>query len=644
MIGLALLGLPFVPPEGLGGFDGGPPWTDNVRAWVLGLLVVAAVGIAGGRLLRDVRIDIRRLERDPFPVALIAAGAFLIVAGWLHVSVFGSQPHLIDEMAQLFHAKILVSGSLTAPPPNPAAGFLIPNTWVTEAGWISQYPPGHIALLAAGMIAGIEWMVNPVLGACSVLLLYAVGRGLYGASTGMWAALFWTLSAWMLFTSSSYMNHVSAVAFALVAWACVFGPTRPHSGYLAVAGAALAVVASIRPLDAVAAAVPMGLWIISNRRWSAAVWIGLGVVPVGVLWAIFNLGTVGEPFTLGYTLLYDREHGLGFHVDPWGRPYTPAVALANSIAALRRLHVYAFEWPIPAMLPLGLWALLGKKRSHRDLITAAGILAAPALYLLYWHSGFFRGPRFYVLAAPFLFIAMARGWEVLRRFLRRKSPGWIRWDTGLLIGGLIVVVWGVVGVFPQRVRQYANSLMVLKEDPTAAPELAGVDRALVLVSTSWGNRLVTDLWALGVKPGLVERGYRRLDTCDLDQLRRAGLSGASSPDLTRRLERMLAESEAFVPTVPDWPDPTVRLREGRTSDERCADEMRRDLEGFTIVEQLLATNDPSLESGIVFARDLWERNDELLSRYPGWDVWRYRPERGSLTGRPVLQSLGGGQE
>ena len=77
MIGLALLGLPFVPPEGLGGFDGGPPWTDDVSAWVLGLLTVAAVGIAGGRLLRDVRIDLRRLQRDPFLVALIAG----LVAG-----------------------------------------------------------------------------------------------------------------------------------------------------------------------------------------------------------------------------------------------------------------------------------------------------------------------------------------------------------------------------------------------------------------------------------------------------------------------------------------------------------------------------------------------------------------------------------
>lgn len=643
-IGVALLGLPLVPPEALGGFDAGPPWMDNVRAWMWGVVVVTAIGIAGGRLLRDVRIDLRQAERHAFPITLAAAGAFLLVAGWFHMSVFAAKPHLIDEMAQLFHARILASGSLAAPPPNPAVGFLMMNTWVTETGWISQYPPGHMLLLAAGMLAGLEWMINPLLGACSVLLMYAVGRGLYGPAVGLWAAMLWTLSAWMLFTSSSYMNHGSAVTFALVAWACVLGPRAPRAWHFTITGVALAAVASIRPLDAVATVIPIGLWVIHTRRWSAAGWIGLGTVPIGILWALFNLGTAGDPFALGYTLLYEREHGLGFHVDPWGRSYTPAVALANAVAALRRLHVYAFEWPIPAMLPLGLWALLGRKRTHHDLLVAVGILAAPLLYTLYWHSGFFRGPRFYVLAAPFLFIAMARGWDVSGRFLRRRPRRLVRWDTALLIGGLAVVAWGGVGLLPHRARQYSDSLPALKEDPKSAPAIAGADSALVLVRTSWGNRLVADLWALGIKPGLVERGYRRLDTCDLDQVRRAGLSGASVEEISRRLEGTLLDSEGTIPRLASWPDPTVRLRGGSTDDPRCAEELRRDLEGFTTVEQLLATNDPSLRSGIVFARDMWERNDDLISRYPGWDVWAYGPEPGSTTGMPVFTFIRRGTE
>jgi hypothetical protein len=102
---------------------------------------------------------------------------------------------------------------------------------------------------------------------------------------------------------------------------------------------------------------------------------------------------------------------------------------------------------------------------------------------------------------------------------------------------------------------------------------------------------------------------------------------------------MLDTSTTVTPPLENWPDRSVRLRNGRTNDERCAEELRRDLDGFTVVEHLLAGNDPTLRSGIVFARDLWERNDVLLNRYQGWEVWRYRPAPGSNSGLPVLERL-----
>ena len=287
---------------------------------------------------------------------------------------------------------------------------------------------------------------------------------------------------------------------------------------------------------------------------------------------------------------------------------------------------------------------MGRKRRITDLITAVGIVAGPALYLLYWHSGFFRGPRFYLLAAPFLFIAMARGWVVLRRWLARKSPGWIRFDRGFLSASVVVVLWGVLGLLPSRLQQHANSFEVLRQRPREQLLSMGTDSAVVLVRTSWGNRVVADLWALGVKPGIVERAYRRMDTCELDAMRRDGLRGASVPDLSTRLEAILDTAGSSVPALVGWPDPTIRLRDGRTSDPRCAEEMQRDLEGFTIAEHLLSSNDPALRTGIIFVRDLWERNDEILSRYPGWDLWSYRPPTGMLSGPPRLERLRTGTE
>jgi hypothetical protein len=88
-----------------------------------------------------------------------------------------------------------------------------------------------------------------------------------------------------------------------------------------------------------------------------------------------------------------------------------------------------------------------------------------------------------------------------------------------------------------------------------------------------------------------------------------------------------------------WPDPSLKLRPGSTPPEECQVELRRDLQGFTLYGYLAWRNDIGNDSGIVFARDLFERNDELLRQYPGWDVWRYAPPAGRPDTLPVLTRI-----
>ena len=106
---------------------------------------------------------------------------------------------------------------------------------------------------------------------------------------------------------------------------------------------------------------PVLVWVI-HGRWRTIPWLAVGGIPVALVWGYLNWRLHGNPWTLGYSLLYGEEHGLGFHLDPYGEPFTPAVALSNAAVAIRRLHLYLFEWPIPALLPRGIWALLGRHR------------------------------------------------------------------------------------------------------------------------------------------------------------------------------------------------------------------------------------------------------------------------------------------
>jgi hypothetical protein len=403
------------------------------------------------------------------------------------------------------------------------------------------------------------------------------------------------------------------------------------------AGGLLAAAVATRPLDGVAAAIPLLVWLGARRRLGAIPWMAVGAIPLACGWAYLNWRVYGHPFTLGYTVLYGAEHGLGFHTDPWGRPFTPLVALSNLAVAVRRLHIYVFEWPIPALLPLAIWAFAATHRSVSDLVVAAGVLATPLLYFFYWHSGFYPGPRFYYLSAPFLVVGTARAWWWAWSAARHQVRWGIRWDTVLAAAAGIVFVWSVVSLMPARWSAYRSQLVTLNQNPQAELVRRSVSRALVLVPESWTSRVATALRARGAPAGLVERVFARADGCELHELaRRARAESVPQADVVSRLEALVEGGGPPVPRVPGWPDPALRIRRDRPVSAECRSEMKRDLDGFTLYGHLAWRNAIGLESGIVFARDRYEENDKLLSHYEDWPLWQYAPPRGQPAALPVL--------
>jgi hypothetical protein len=628
MIAVAAVPLPLLPLSRWSGApDQGPVWSPHLESWALGVVVVGTLAIIAGRLAT--RMPDWRLPRVPVADRwLVAALAVLSVVGAAVVSslLFARNPQLIDEMAQLLHARALAAGQVALQPPEPPQAFLIAQTWVTDAGWVSQYPPGHTVLLAFGLLARAAWLVNPVLSGVTLVLVYVVARRWYGRRVARVAAFLWLIAAWVLFMSASFVNHVPAATLSLAAMACAVGPRRPGRVSWVGVGLFLVWAAATRPLDGVAAAVPIAAWLAVTRAWRAVPWIVVGGVPVVLAWAGFNWAAYGNPVVLGYSLLYGPAHGLGFHVDPWDQMYTPFIALSNVAMAIRRLHIYLFEWPIPALLPLALWAAFGRQRTKADMILAIGLMTAPLLYALYWHSGFLRGPRFYFVIVPYLVIGTARAWRWLVTLAGARGGRVIRWRPAIATAALLVLVWGWIDVLPARFDQYRTEFPTLKRHPERELRERGVGQALVLVRTSWGNRIVSDLWTLGVMPGLAERAYRRVDACDLDRLRhQARTTGMSAEALSAELEALIVRAVVAAPRVPDWPDPSLRLQPGRALPEECRREIARDLSGLTVYEHLAWRNAEGLDAGIVFARDLFERNEALLTRYPEWPVWRYGP-------------------
>ena len=642
VIGVILILLPALPLQRwTGAADAGPPWHSNLVAWGLGLLVVVAVSLAVGRLAAGRDLQLVRLPSSrPHWWAIALALVLTALATAAMIDAFARNPHLIDEVAQLFQSRIFAAGRLATPAPKPPEFFLVAQTLITDAGWVSQYPPGQSLLLALGMLVGLEWLVNPILGGLSVLLIFYLARGLYGTRVGLAACFLWAASSWVLFMSATYMNHVGATTLALGAWTALWAPHRPNRAHALMAGFLLAATAATRPLDGVACGLPMLVWVIARRRATATAWLVLGTLPVAVAWGYVNWRLFGSPFTLGYSAHYGSGVGLGFHIDPWGHPYTPLIAVSNMAAALRRLHVYFYEWPIPALLPLALWGILGRQWSWQDLVVGIGIVAGPVLYFFYWHSGFYPGPRLYYIAAPFVAVAMARGWHEAWRWFKTRSWRHFRADLAAVSAVTLVLVWGWMGLLPRRWDAYREQLPSMKLHPERDLAQAGVDRALVIVAESWGSRIIASLWGLGAPAGLVERVYRRSDACDLYHFeiraRSDGLSGQALVDGLEQIENVPGPAPQ---PRPDWPDPSLRLRRGPVAAD-CAAQMRRDLDGFTLYGSLAWRNAVGLNEGIVFARDMYESNGALLARYEGWPVWRYAPPAGQPGSAPVLSRVG----
>ena len=183
-------------------------WFDHARLFwlVIGgavfslLLAFARVAPAAADALW--RGGSRLVTRIPRRVFLGGVALFAFCAAAIFsVICFGRQPHNADEVAQLFHARILLSGRLSLPPdPNPE--FFGMDNMIERGRWYSQFPVGGPAILAIGVAMHAAWLLNPVLLALSILSLYGFTRRAYDEGTARASALLLALSPFALFVSA----------------------------------------------------------------------------------------------------------------------------------------------------------------------------------------------------------------------------------------------------------------------------------------------------------------------------------------------------------------------------------------------------------------------------------------------------------
>lgn len=421
----------------------------------------------------------------------IAAGMIVLAGLLLTLNIANvllqRMPHVQDSVAYLFQAKTYALGRLWVPSPPHPQFFVHEFVIMTPDGrWFGKYPPGWPMLLAIGVRAGAAWVVDPICGALSLLMLYLIGRDVYHPRVGLLAAVLGLTAPFWMFLSASMMAHASGLLFTLVGvyglWLAAHRRRFVWPSILAGLGWGMALL--IRPYTALVIVVPFALfclWFVLKhpldglKRFVPAL---LVVLPFVAAFFVYNRVMTGH-FLLPPQELWWKWDKVGFGPDkgPWG--YYPIDALNNTSRNLAELLTHGFGWPPFLTLAFAVVPFATGRARAWDWLFLLGFLAVVVGYAFWWADGIMYGPRFYFEGFGFLILLTARGFDVALGFASRAPV------TRALILATVagLVAYNVTAYLPGQWQLYRgyNYTNHGRLDAVAA---AGIHHAVVFANTT----------------------------------------------------------------------------------------------------------------------------------------------------------------
>lgn len=358
-------------------------------------------------------------------VPVVLAATMPVAAWW---GIFNGEVIDADALSQITQARLMITGHVVHDVPQ-LLRDVIQIVYATETvPSFSQYPPGHLVLMAGALALGLApQVVNIVGGGILVIATAALARRVHGGH-GLVAGVMMATSPFFLVIAGEGMNHMtSAVCMAGVAL-CLM-PRRgarlasPGLWAAALAGALFAWSGITRPLPTMTqGAVWIAVWcaaVARNRAEASRLCGALGAFVAGgagplILAACYNLATTGDATTFGYQVHNVAMHAMGFRASgPY--PHMPGDALDHLAATLFSAWWHVGGWFI------GSWVLVAaamrRWRGHRGEVVLAMLCGAQLGAFAFYHFfDLFLGPRFQFEILPYVCVLLAAPIEsALRR-------------------------------------------------------------------------------------------------------------------------------------------------------------------------------------------------------------------------------------
>lgn len=401
--------------------------------------------------------------------AVVLVFVAVMMSAVLSRTVFERLPHLEDEIAYLFQAKVFASGRMTADIIEPRGAFWQP--FVVEDQSTGQragkYTPGWSLVLAAGVVGGSPFLVNALFAGLTVALVFRLGARAYSPDAGLIAAILVTFSPAALLLNASLMGHTVALFCAtLFYYAYLEIQTNRHPlRWGVLAGVALGVMVITRPLTALGVAAPLIVWsgirllrvlVKSSGKISrpAAFWqtlkplvlLSVFTLLIAALIPIYNYTATGEAGENLYTRIWSYDR-IGFGECCGRNGHTLQKAFRHTRFDLSLTAVDLFGWQLEP--------LTDDQRQHllieSDYYPGTGysfLLLIPGIFagVLWGASG-----RWHVMrrgVAVILWLIVAAGWchyalNLPSVQLIDPSTGWawVLGALGIVLLPLLIFVW-----------------------------------------------------------------------------------------------------------------------------------------------------------------------------------------------------------
>jgi 4-amino-4-deoxy-L-arabinose transferase-like glycosyltransferase len=428
-------------------------------------------------------------------LCVFAFGAAAAVA----CGVFQAVPHLEDEHAHLFQAKVLATGKLYAPSPAQPGAFFVPFVIDWGGRRFSKYPPGYPLVLALGVLAHAPWLVNPLLGALALVATFALSREILDDQTALLAAILGATSPMFLGLSSALLSHaLSLLLLTFFAWAFLRSTLHapPSMLHALLAGVALGGAALTRPMTAIAYAAPFGVWAIwrvARRKSHLGPLVATALVAgaIAALLPLYQWALTGDYSVNLYATWWGYDSpGFGPGHGPMPEGHSLASAFHNASLDLTSLLTDLHGWPGLSWVLLAP-GLLMAPRDRRDAALLAPLVALAVAHGLYWVRGSaIYGPRYWYEAAPFLWLLSARGLVKLWNWARGRGMvhSWIK------LGLAALIALNVTMTMPARFA-FWRGLYFVTDEPWRAAQRANLHNALVIVRGKLWTDYGAVLWA-----------------------------------------------------------------------------------------------------------------------------------------------------